>query len=287
MVKKNLSKGEINMEIFKLWKNVPGLCEEEPVLEFYPALKKSTDATVVICPGGGYAHRAPHEGQGYAEYFNTIGMNAFVCQYRVSPHRFPLPLLDIRRAIRYVRANAESFGIDPEQVYIMGSSAGGHLTALSSTYFEPIELENTDEIDKLSCIPNGQILCYPVITTGEYTHVHSTQRLCGKFDKDPIVTYTREEADRFSLELHVKENTPPTFLWHTAADQAVPVENSLLFACALSRAKVPFELHIFPEGPHGLSLCNDLTMSGNSKYSVPHNACWIDLACKWARELTI
>ena len=150
------------MEIIKLWENVPGLCEEEPVLEFYPALKKSTDATVVICPGGGYGARAPHEGRGYAEFFNTIGMNAFVCQYRVSPHRFPLPLLDIRRSIRYVRAHAEKFGIDPNKVAVMGSSAGGHLSALVSTYTAPIEWEGADEIDNQPALPNATILCYPV-----------------------------------------------------------------------------------------------------------------------------
>ena len=122
------------METIKLWKNIPGYCEEEPVLEFYPAVKKTSDAAVVIFPGGGYHTRAPYEGQGYAEYFNTLGMNAFVCEYRVKPHSHPLPLLDARRAVQYVRYNAEKFGINPEKIGVIGSSAGGILRQRSALY---------------------------------------------------------------------------------------------------------------------------------------------------------
>ena len=121
------------MTTYKMWDNVPGTCLEEPVLEYFPAENKKSDATVVILPGGAYEVRAVHEGAGYAEYFNSIGMDAFVCEYRVKPHKFPLPLLDARRAIRYVRAHAAEFGIDPAKVAVMGSSAGGHLAGLAST----------------------------------------------------------------------------------------------------------------------------------------------------------
>ena len=142
------------MENMLLWENTPGLCEFTPVLEYYPAEEKKTGATVVICPGGGYSDRAVYEGKGYAEYLNTLGMDAFVCQYRVAPHRFPLPLLDIRRAIRMVRSKAEEFGIDPNRIAVMGSSAGGHRAALTSTYHKPIDFEGMDEIDKQDYIPN-------------------------------------------------------------------------------------------------------------------------------------
>ena len=115
------------MEIFKMWDKTPEVDGFEPTIEYYKAEDKKTDATIVIFPGGGYVGRAEHEGKGYAEFFNSLGMDAFVVQYRVSPYRFPLPLLDARRGVRWVRANGEKFGINPEKVGVMGSSAGGHL----------------------------------------------------------------------------------------------------------------------------------------------------------------
>ena len=236
------------MQTVNLWKNVPGLCEEVPVLDIYIPEKQTSPIAVVILPGGGYSHRAVHEGKGYAEFLNANGIAAFVCQYRVSPHRFPLPLLDARRAIRYVRANAESFGIDPEQVYMMGSSAGGHLTALSSTYFEPIELENTDEIDKLSCIPNGQILCYPVIKLlGKgVAHLGSGRNLLGEMQA--------EMGEELSPDLIANEKTPKAFIWHTFEDPAVNVINSLDYAKKLRTLQIPTELHVYPYGGHGMGL---------------------------------
>ncbi len=258
------------METFKLWENAPGLCEEVPVLDFYPSITKGSDATVVICPGGGYAGRAPHEGRGYAEYFNTLGMNAFVCQYRVSPHRFPLPLLDIRRAIRYVRANAEKFGIDPNKVAVMGSSAGGHLSALVSTYIQPIEFEGMDEIDDQPYLPNATILCYPVCHRPDETkvaHVGSFMNLTGSSDEEVFKLYSCDEL--------VNETTPTAFLWHTSNDGAVNVINSYLYASALRRFGIPHELHVFPDGPHGLGLA--------PKY--PHVAQWAPLMRNWLASM--
>ena len=255
----------------------------------YEGLKLSPRRAVIVCPGGGYSDLSHREDEVIATQYLAAGFATFILHYSVKENAKNFqPLKEAALAIKYVRENAEHYNVDPDYIFISGFSAGGHLAASAGVFWDhPAVKEALGCEDTSIARPTGMILSYPVITTGEYTHVHSTQRLCGKFDKEPILTYTREEADAFSLELHVKENTPPAFLWHTAADQAVPVENSLLFASALSRAKVPFELHIFPEGPHGLSLCNDQTMSGNPKLLVPHNACWIDLACKWARELTI
>ena len=126
---------------FKLWES------SDVEISYFPSLHKASDATVVIFPGGGYLRRAPHEGENYAQLFNTFGMDAFVVHYRVSPDRFPLPLLDARRGVRFVRANAEKFGISKDKVLVMGSSAGGHLSAFLSTYFDPIDGEGVDEID--------------------------------------------------------------------------------------------------------------------------------------------
>lgn len=252
-------------------------------------LKLSPRRAVIVCPGGGYSGLSDREDEVVAAQYLAAGFATFILHYSVKENAQNFqPLKEAALAIKYVRENAEHYNVDPDYVFISGFSAGGHLAASAGVLWDHAavkEILGTE--DTRVARPTGMILCYPVITTGEYTHVHSTQRLCGTFTKDPIVNYTREVADQFSLELHVKETTPPAFLWHTAADQAVPVENSLLFASACSRAKVPFELHVFPEGRHGLSLCNDQTMSGSEKNLVPHNACWIDLACKWARELTL
>lgn len=258
------------MESYKLWENVPGLCEEEPMLDFYPSITNATNATVVICPGGGYAGRARHEGQGYAEFFNAIGMHAFVCQYRVSPHRFPLPLLDIRRAIRYVRANAERFGIDPNKVAVMGSSAGGHLSALVSTYTDPIEFEGIDEIDAQPFLPNATILCYPVCHCPDemnVAHVGSFVNLLGVDKEDVYHDYSCDEL--------VSDTTPPAFLWHTSNDNCVNVINSYLYATALRQHNILHEMHIFPDGPHGLGLAP----------SYPHVAQWAPLLKNWLQFL--
>ncbi len=235
------------MTAYKLWDNAPGLCCEEPMLEYYPTENKKTDATVIIFPGGGYNHRAAHEGGDYALFLNSIGMDAFVCQYRVWPHKFPLPLMDARRAVRFVRANAEKFGIDPEKVAVMGSSAGGHLSALVSTYNTPIDLETNDEIDSENPIPNGTIMCYALTHQPdelEVSNVSCYTTLC-----EDGTDYASVAPDNL-----VTNTTPPAFMWHTSLDSVVNVTNSYLYAAALRKHNIPHEMHIFAKGRHGLGL---------------------------------
>lgn len=256
------------MTTIQLWENVPGKSEETPVLEYYPAENKTSDATVVICPGGGYAMRADHEGRGYAEYLNSLGMDAFVCEYRVAPHRFPLPLLDIRRAIRYVRANAEKYGIDPAKIAVMGSSAGGHLAALVSTYTDKIDFEDIDALDEVCPLPNATILCYPVVHMPDETkvaHVGSYKNLLG------------EDTDyaKYSPDLLVSDSTPTAFIWHTSDDNCVNVINSYLYAKALREHGIKHEMHIFPSGYHGLGLAENM----------PHVAQWSGLMKNWFIDL--
>ncbi len=256
------------MTTIQLWENVPGKCEEVPVLEYYPAENKVTDATVVICPGGGYAMRAGHEGKGYAEYFNGLGMDAFVCEYRVAPHRFPLPLLDIRRSIRYVRAHAAEYGVNPEKIAVMGSSAGGHLAALVSTYTAPIDFEDIDELDKVCPLPNASILCYPVIHLPDETniaHVGSYKNLLGE----------NTDYAKYSPNLLVSDTTPTAFLWHTSDDAVVNVINSYLYAKALREHNIKHEMHIFPSGYHGLGVATNM----------PHVAQWTGLLKNWLIDL--
>lgn len=253
------------MERVPLWRETPGLCEETPILDIYIPETKSRDIAVVIMPGGGYGGRAQHEGQEYAEFLNQHGITAFVCQYRVAPHRFPLPLLDARRAIRYVRRNSEILGISKEKIYVMGSSAGGHLAAMTSTYKAPIDFENLDEIDAEDFLPNGQILCYPVIKLlgNEIAHLGSGYNL--------LYERQAEMGEELSPDLIADEQTPRAFIWHTFDDDCVHVQNALDYAKRLRKMQVPTELHIYPHGPHGLGLAPDY----------PHVADWTNQLIRW------
>lgn len=225
-------------------------------------------AAVVVCPGGGYCGRAEHEARPIAEWLCSLGVAGLVCDYRVNPYRHPIPLGDAQRAIRLTRANSARWGIDPARVGILGFSAGGHCATSAATIFDDGRADAADPVDRQSCRPDALIACYPVITFGEFRHDGSMRALLGE-KPDPAM------QEYLSLELRVTPRTPPTFLWHTAGDDGVPVENSLLFAQALSRNKVPFALHVFPTGNHDLGLAPD------------HSTvrAWPGICAAWLREI--
>ena len=217
---------------------------------FFPEPGKATGAAVVICPGGGYGGLAPHEGKDYARFLNEQGVAGFVLKYRLgsSGYHHPAMLQDAARAVRTVRANAAEWKLDPKRIGIMGSSAGGHLASTLVTHFDAGKADATDPIERASSRPDLGILCYPVITlTDPFTHHGSKNNLLGK---EPAPELVRE----LSNELQVTKDTPPCFIWHTCEDSGVPVENSLEFAAALRKAGVPFDLHVYQKGPHGLGL---------------------------------
>ncbi|MGE9270468.1 MAG: alpha/beta hydrolase, partial [Verrucomicrobiales bacterium] len=230
---------------------------EQPEYVFYQAPEtrtvKRTGQGVVIFPGGGYTLLAmDHEGHDYAKWLNDRGVSAMVVKYRVSRdplhgYQFPVPYLDARRAIRTMRAHAKEWGIDPEQVGVMGSSAGGHLASVCATEFgESFEEEGGDEIDGESCRPDFAILIYPVISMGPLAHSGSRKRLLGE-DPNP------ESVGRLSAETRVSSQTPPCFLL-TTSDDGVDCRNSLLFAAACKDQGVPVTLHLFESGGHGYGL---------------------------------
>lgn len=202
---------------------------------------------VVVCPGGGYVGRANHEGEPIAKWLNGIGLSAVVLHYRVAPYRHPVPLHDAQRAIRLARHQASQWNLDPTRVGILGFSAGGHLASTAGTHYDSGDLTNADVVEHQSCRPDFMILCYPVITMGEYAHAGSRTALMGDSPSADMLKL-------LSNETQVTPATPPTFLWHTADDDVVPVENSLMFANALSKNKVPFSLYVFEHGAHGLGL---------------------------------
>jgi acetyl esterase/lipase len=240
---------------FFLWPDgAPGALgkadKDIPTLTPYlPEPGKATGAAIVICPGGGYAGLAPHEGAQYARFLNESGIAGFVLKYRLGSggYRHPIMLLDAARAVRTVRARAGEWKLDPIRIGIMGSSAGGHLASTLLTHFEAGKPDAPDPIERQSSRPDIGILCYAVITMGEFTHQGSRRNLLGD---DPSPDLLRE----LSNELRVTKDTPPCFIWHTCEDGGVPVENSLQFAEALRRVGVPFDLHIYQKGPHGLGL---------------------------------
>ena len=238
-----------------LWPDgAPGALGTEPkdtptLTPFWPAPEMASGAGMVICPGGGYGGLAPHEGEGYAHWFNQQGIAAFVLKYRLgsSGYRHPRMLEDAARAMRLVRFHAAEWKLDPARLGIIGSSAGGHLASTLLTHFDAGQKDSADPIDRFSCRPDLGVLCYPVITMGDETHRGSRDNLLGK---DPSPSLIQE----LSNQLHVTGQTPPCFIFHTYDDSAVPVANSLEFAAALGRAKVPFELHIYEHGAHGIGL---------------------------------
>ncbi|WP_438444474.1 alpha/beta hydrolase [Gorillibacterium sp. sgz5001074] len=223
---------------------------------------------VVVLPGGGYSHRAAHEGEPIAQWLNTLGVSAFVVSYRVAPYKHPAPWWDAQRAIRYVRHKAGEWNVDPQRLGILGFSAGGHLASTAGTHYDAGNPEAADPIDRHSSRPDFMILCYPVISFGEFRHDGSRANLIGE---EPAA----EMIELLSNELQVTSDTPPAFIWHTSDDPAVPVENALMFAGALSRSKVPFELHSYVTGRHGLGLALDH----------PEAVTWTDLAARWMKRM--
>jgi len=240
-----------------LWpEGAPGALGKEdkdiPTLTPYlPEASKATGAAIVICPGGGYGMLAGHEGKDYALWLNEQGVAGFVLKYRLGSngYRHPVMLQDAARAVRLVRARAGEWDVDPKRIGVMGSSAGGHLASTLLTHFDGGKADAADPIDRQSSRPDLGILCYAVITMGENTHLGTKQNLLGK---DPSPELVR----LLSNEQQVTPQTPPCFIWHTWEDTAVKVENSLDFAAALRRAGVPFDLHIYQRGQHGIGLAN-------------------------------
>jgi len=216
---------------------------------FLPAPEIATGAAIVVCPGGGYEFHAPHEGAGYAEWLAENGIAGIVLKYRLGRdgYQHPAPLNDAARAVRLTRAMADEWGIDPKRVGIMGSSAGGHLSATLLTQSDAGDAGAEDSVERFSSRPALGILCYPVITMGEHTHEGSRGFLLGE---NP----TPEMIDALSAEKQVTKDTPPCFIWHTWEDPSVKVENALDFAAALRRAGVPFDLHVYQKGIHGIGL---------------------------------
>ena len=254
-------------EVFALW---PGEAPYEkecgaqarPSLTAFPV--SGSPGAVVVIPGGGYVHKAAHEGAPVARMLASGGVSAYVLDYRVSPCPTRAPLSDAARAVRVLREMGYA------KVGVLGFSAGGHLACMTATGFDAGDPESGDPVERRSSRPDALISCYSVVSLVAHTHIGSRRALLGEdWENDAL-------ARQYSAELRVTPDTPPVFIWHTADDASVPVENALLLAGACAESGVPFEAHIFPHGRHGLGLATE---------EAPHVAQWSGLCQRWLKEM--
>ena len=256
--------------------------------EFQPCLELSTLdevdgplGMVIVFPGGGYHARAEYEGVPVAECFNRLGFHAATLEYRVHPQVcYPGPQQDALRAVKILRSRAAELKIRPDNIAVLGFSAGGHLAGCCGTIWNEIDASDGDAADAVDSRPDAMILCYPVISLDkDFGHVGSGRRLmCSakklldNEDPDPA------ELEKLRLDLRVTADTPPTFLWHTATDKTVPVHNSVAFAEAMWANKNTAELHVFPRGSHGISW-------GAKLDKIPEVRIWPTLADRFLRTV--
>lgn len=237
--------------------------QPEPNIEPF-LLSGENRPCVIICPGGGYVSLAEHEGKNYAEYFNSIGMSAFVLTYRLIPYAHPAQLLDAQRAVRYVRYHADRFGIDADRIVICGSSAGGHLSAMTACFAD--DGTDGDSVDNTSSRVAAVILCYPVVSLDEY---------CDglKWCTDVLTQKDKTAEHDLSIQNLANKDVPPIFVWHTLDDETVNINHTLLLAARCRELGVPLEAHIFPTGYHGMGLAE----------TDAHIHQWAGLCEKWLK----
>ena len=235
---------------------------------------------VLICPGGGYCRTSVREAEPLALQFLAMGYHAAVLHYSCAPAKYPVSLMELASAVALIRENAQEWHVDADKIVVQGSSAGGHLAASLGMFWDEDFLAegiglSREEHEKIR--PNGMILCYPVISSGEFAHRGSFESLLG--DREA------ELGEKLSLEKQVNEKTPKAFIWHTFSDETVPVENSLLLVSAMRRAGIPTEFHMYPRGQHGLALANHLTANNDGTAMQEECTSWIGLAYTWMEQL--
>jgi len=220
---------------------------------------------IVVLPGGGYSVRAEHEGEDIARFYNERGIHAFVVNYRLYPNMFPCALADAQRAIKLIKAKADDYRVDENRIFVIGFSAGGHLASCVATLEDYSKIG--DEYDEISPSVTGAILSYAV--TSALVQDGGASDCAAK-----LVDNEESMLAKLTTYMQITDKTPPCFIWHTANDAVVPLEHALKFASALRKNNVPLEMHIFPDGPHGLGLaklCKDVCK-------------WPDLSVEWIKN---
>lgn len=231
---------------------------------------------VLLCPGGGYGHTSDREAEPMALKFLAMGYHAAVLRYSTAPAAYPVQLKELAYSMKYIRTHAEEWHISQDKIVVQGCSAGGHLAASLGVFWQEEWLGSSVSAKSEELRPNGLMLCYPVITSGEFAHRGSFDNLTGGDDS---------LLEHLSLEKQVNAHTPKTFLWHTFTDEAVPVENSLMFVSALRKYNIPTEFHLYPKGRHGLALASELTAGEDGGHIQEECESWIELACTWLKNI--
>ena len=268
-------------EHIPLWPDRPHITLSTYIAERSPELRNLRKKAVLVLPGGGYYITSDREAEPVAKAFFAAGMDAFVLRYSVKEEAVGYaPLLDAAMAMKYIRDHSELWNIDGDKIVVCGFSAGGHLAASLGTLWKLDVVSKTLNCENSYIRPSGMILGYPVITSGPKGHAGSILKLADAENRPA----DKEELDRFSLEKHVDQDTCPAFVWHTANDAGVPVENSLFMCEALAEHRIPFELHVFPHGAHGLSLATP-EVAPNEDMVMPYVARWLEMAVKWIDEM--
>jgi len=235
---------------------------------------------ILVIPGGAYSMVcSEREGEPIAMAFMPYGYNAFVLHYSVNKEPFPIQLIQASKAIKHIKDHAEEYNIDSEKVFAVGFSAGGHLAASLGTLWDKKEIYDAVDMPLGYNKPTGMILIYPVISSEEFGHIYSLRKLL------MCENTTKEQLDEVSIEKCISEKSSPAFIMHTSNDELVNVKNSLALADALADKNIKFELHIYPDGPHGVALGNKITQSGVEKYDNPAIAKWVENAVVWAENL--
>lgn len=229
---------------------------------------------LLICPGGGYNNVSDREGEPLAVRFLAMGFHVGVVRYSVAPAVYPAALKELANAMKLVHEYADEWNVDEEKIFVLGCSAGGHLAATLGVYWQEDWLAELSGVKKEWLRPAGMILCYPVITSGEFAHR-------GSFDTLLKGEESVELLDKLSLERHVTEHVPPVFIWHTGSDTTVPVENSLMFVQELHKCGVEVEFHMYPVGIHGLAAADKLSQHSNGGGVQPECASWLPLVQTW------
>lgn len=241
--------------------------------EYTPKIAFRKRPMIIVCPGGGYAYTSDREADSIAMQFVAMGYHAAVLRYSVAPAVFPTALLELGRAVALIREHAEEWNVEEERIAICGFSAGGHLAGSFGVFWNKQWLRERLGVSANLICPNALILGYPVITAGEFAHRGSFENLLGA-DCDA-------RKEELSLEKLVHPDVPRTFIWNTAEDGSVPVQNSLLMVNALLEKHVPVEYHMFETGCHGLALANRLTAGESGKENNPAAAVWTQLVHTW------
>lgn len=271
-------------EVIDIKTGVESRSDYQATLTAYILNEKCKDAgikrpAVIICPGGGYVMTSEREAEPVAMHYLAGGCHAFILRYSCAPAVFPTAMLELAKAVQIVREHADEWHVDENKIIVSGFSAGGHLAASLSVFWDRDFVREALGVPNELIKPNGSILCYPVITSGKFAHRGSFSNVLAEKEHD------EDLLELLSLEKQVSESTPPTFLWHTWTDGSVPVENSLFYVQALKEKGVSAEIHIYPNGGHGISLANEETSTNDAAHIIPECQNWIKKAVDWVNRL--